>query len=221
MDVIIRSFPLGTPFLFFAGDYMPNEIEQFKTCNKCLKSFPATTECFYARETKLRSYCKECYKKTIKTNYENTKKSAREYYHKHKDERAKYYLENRERLIKYSREYHKKIKNTFKYKEKQKIKLYARLARGKSLKHSFRLEQWIQCLQYFNHKCCYCGSAGELQHEHFIPLAKGGEYTKGNIVPACGPCNKSKGKLDFLVWYKKQPFYSLENETRITRYLNL
>jgi Restriction endonuclease len=43
--------------------------------------------------------------------------------------------------------------------------------------------------------CHYCGkkfAPEELTMDHIIPVARGGRSIKGNVVPACGACNKSK-----------------------------
>jgi 5-methylcytosine-specific restriction endonuclease McrA len=43
--------------------------------------------------------------------------------------------------------------------------------------------------------CHYCGgkfTSAELTMDHVVPLARGGESTRGNIVPACRACNQSK-----------------------------
>lgn len=36
-----------------------------------------------------------------------------------------------------------------------------------------------------------------------------------NLIPACLHCNGNKGAEDFVVWYRKQKFYSIERETLI------
>ena len=46
--------------------------------------------------------------------------------------------------------------------------------------------------------CHYCGKKfppKQLTMDHVVPLARGGQSTKGNIVPACRICNRDK-KLD-------------------------
>jgi 5-methylcytosine-specific restriction endonuclease McrA len=60
----------------------------------------------------------------------------------------------------------------------------------------------------FDNSCAYCGSTAHLIVEHFIPRAKGGPHTLGNIVPACQRCNVSKRDHDPEDWYRKQPFYT-------------
>lgn len=41
--------------------------------------------------------------------------------------------------------------------------------------------------------CIYCGSAGPLTLYHVIPRSRGGLDIPENLVPACLPCNSSKG----------------------------
>ncbi len=43
--------------------------------------------------------------------------------------------------------------------------------------------------------CHYCGkkfAPAELTMDHVVPLARGGESSRGNIVPACRDCNRDK-----------------------------
>lgn len=46
----------------------------------------------------------------------------------------------------------------------------------------------------FKNKCVYCGETKKLQGDHLVPEENGGAYCKGNIVPACGPCNHERNK---------------------------
>lgn len=69
--------------------------------------------------------------------------------------------------------------------------------------------RWVE----FGHACAYCGSSGDLQIEHVVPISKGGEHHLGNIVPACQGCNLSKRSADVETWYRSQSFF---NETRWT-----
>ena len=73
--------------------------------------------------------------------------------------------------------------------------------------------------EYFNNSCAYCGAKCELEQEHFIPVTKGGEYTKNNIITACRSCNASKGNRDFDEWYKNKDFYNKDRENKIKQYL--
>jgi hypothetical protein len=50
----------------------------------------------------------------------------------------------------------------------------------------------------YNFRCGYCGvseaeSGGELNIDHFRPLAQGGTVSLSNLVYACSTCNRFKG----------------------------
>ena len=36
--------------------------------------------------------------------------------------------------------------------------------------------------------------------DHVVPISKGGQHTKDNLVPACAYCNGSKNDRPLLVW---------------------
>lgn len=109
---------------------------------------------------------------------------------------------------------------------KDKVRLIAaksvqkRIATKNMLPNDFNIAEWENCMLHFHNKCAYCGCEKKLSQDHFIPLSKGGEYTKNNIVPACTKCNSSKNNKSFFDWYPKQPFYSKRREQRILKYLN-
>lgn len=54
--------------------------------------------------------------------------------------------------------------------------------------------------------CHYCGGEGGTV-DHVIPHSQGGPNRKENCVPACGPCNRKRGKLMNGAGYK--PFANL------------
>jgi hypothetical protein len=64
----------------------------------------------------------------------------------------------------------------------------------------FTREDWKIALEFFGHRCAFCGSEGPLHQEHFFPLGYDGPHTAGNIVPACATCNESKGTRDPKSW---------------------
>jgi 5-methylcytosine-specific restriction endonuclease McrA len=56
-----------------------------------------------------------------------------------------------------------------------------------------------EILARWKHTCAYCG--GVATHlDHVEPLSKGGTDTEANIVPACAPCNLSKGAKTLAEW---------------------
>lgn len=54
-------------------------------------------------------------------------------------------------------------------------------------------------LSLFDGRCAYCPAPADTW-DHVQPLARGGRTVPGNIVPACRPCNASKGKKALEVW---------------------
>ena len=48
--------------------------------------------------------------------------------------------------------------------------------------------------------CSYCGVVGEMTLDHVVPISRGGVHGVSNLVPACGPCNFSKGQKLLVEW---------------------
>lgn len=59
-------------------------------------------------------------------------------------------------------------------------------------------QQWEAIKATYKQRCAYCGKRRPLTLDHVIPLAKGGNHTASNVVPACRPCNGRK-------WIKDAP----------------
>ena len=82
----------------------------------------------------------------------------------------------------------------------------------------YTLEQWQECLEFFDYKCAYSGkpiNKSNVNVEHIIPISKGGTSNITNIVPALDSVNKSKNNKDMLSWYKEQPYFSEERLNKI------
>jgi 5-methylcytosine-specific restriction endonuclease McrA len=70
--------------------------------------------------------------------------------------------------------------------------LRRRLALGTS-EHPLTSTQWLEILNEHKRRCFYCKErTSPLTMDHVIPLSKGGEHTKTNVVPACPSCNSKK-----------------------------
>lgn len=112
----------------------------------------------------------------------------------------------REREYKDSRRSYKKdYMKTPKGKEIIKNRLTRRTNRKLGVDATLTLADWRKALAYFDNKWAYCGELLDIVHqEHFIPLSKGGGYTKNNIVPACKTCNQKKRNLNPLDWLVMQ-----------------
>jgi 5-methylcytosine-specific restriction endonuclease McrA len=54
--------------------------------------------------------------------------------------------------------------------------------------------EWTAIKAAYGQRCAYCHTKPKrLTQDHVIPLAKGGNHTASNVVPACQPCNSRKG----------------------------
>lgn len=216
-------------------------MSETKICSQCGISKPKTTEYFYKREVNKDGYykrCKECMLAYDKEYREKQKKSLLEYrieykktnkdIIKEKDKKRyivnavknlknkkKYYIENKSKISEYKKKY-RQINL-----DKLRVINNQREAKKKLLPYNYTSAQWGHTKEYFDFKCAYCGKeSNKLAQEHFIPLIKCGEYTKNNIVCACGSCNSSKNDKNFFDWFPEQPFYSKERELKILKFLN-
>ena len=151
--------------------------------------------------------------KEMRENWEFNNKEKRSQYHK------EWYQANKKRKRQNERKLYLKSEKHRKYKlELCKIRNH----RKRSVISDFTTSEWEICKTFFDNRCCYCGGdCDELQQEHFVPVAKGGAYTKANMIPACGSCNSSKNDSDFHDWYPKQKGYSEERKIKILNYLRI
>ncbi len=71
----------------------------------------------------------------------------------------------------------------------------ARIRRERQKARELRKTQWWKNL-VGRGLCHYCGGrfpAAQLTLDHVVPLARGGDSSKGNCVPSCDSCNQEKG----------------------------
>jgi 5-methylcytosine-specific restriction endonuclease McrA len=64
--------------------------------------------------------------------------------------------------------------------------------------------QWRAICEAHGYCCAYCGAEDKLTLDHVVPLARGGLDEPSNVVPACGPCNASKGAKLLNEWRGKR-----------------
>jgi len=154
-----------------------------KHCSKCGKEKHILE--FYQHPGMLDGHCnscKECIKQRVRERYrDNVDKGA------HILQCKLWRHRNPERVKGYKRKWNKANK---KYK---KMHQHMRRALMAELPNDLTAEDWREVLELFGHKCAYCDAEAELlEQDHFIPVAMGGGYERGNILPACPSCNRRK-----------------------------
>lgn len=179
-----------------------------KKCVYCLdiKDFSL----FKSDKNKLYQWCLDC--------EDIAKNRKREY--------DKEYLQSN---LKSKREYYKKWKlqggNSI-----RKINEQKRRSIKNNLLHDFTNNDWHDCLNYFNNSCAYCGMSTEesfkvfnisLHQEHVIPVSKGGDYTRLNIIPSCNSCNSVKNNRSFDKFFEIHVPFTQERYDNIKKYFNL
>lgn len=115
-----------------------------------------------------------------------------------RDEEARraraWYVANHERALIYRRRY-----SLLNPEKRAEAHARRRAAKRNAPINDFTAIQWRGVLEYFDYRCAYCGQPSDtLTQEHMQPLSRGGSHTQDNIVPACGPCNRSKSARTLL-----------------------
>jgi len=88
-----------------------------------------------------------------------------------------------------------------------------RAMKERLLDRDFGTQEARRTLEYFSQVgiegCIYCGSKKVERWDHLVPVSSGGGTVVGNMVPACQPCDDSKGPKDYRTWLagsaKKNP----------------
>jgi len=122
---------------------------------------------------------------------------------------ARRYIARKEEFLAYFKEYYKanaeKIKArsaAWSKKNPSKVHLYSvstrkkRMAAIKMTKNPVTAEELDAIKKAAKGQCRYCGKKRKLTFDHIVPLARGGEHSKCNIVMACHSCNCSKNAQD-------------------------
>lgn len=92
---------------------------------------------------------------------------------------------------------HSKYSKTEKGKANKQRVSSKRRTKEKNIINTLTAQEWVDILKEYKFKCAYCGKEFTLfdkaTKDHVIPISKGGNNTKENVVPACQSCNSKKG----------------------------
>lgn len=133
-------------------------------------------------------------------NKEKILKKRKENYYDKQDKNIKYSIlwnsENSERRSEICKRYAKKHNKTEKWKANQQRTNFKKRNRMKNIINTLTSNEWLDILKEYDYKCAYCGRDFDENNlptrDHVMPISKGGDNTKENIVPACRSCNCKK-----------------------------
>ena len=174
-----------------------------KVCTTCKveKSF----DNFYKDKRKkdgLHPRCKNCHNITTKNYYVNNlevvKQRQKNYRINNKDKlnviNQNWRDNNRDRIARTSSAW---AKNNV-----EKRRGYWQRYHSQKVSNAFEISN-SEIEKLYKSDCFYCGTSENITLDHVIPLSRGGKHSVGNIVPACGRCNSSKGSKTIIEWRSK------------------
>ena len=94
-----------------------------------------------------------------------------------------------------------------------------RLTQIEASVHPLTPREWRAIVRLYAGLCAYCGKPWKTKRsrkpsmDHVIPLAKGGEHRKDNVVPTCWPCNRTKGAETWIPRIPVSPISVLVQQT--------
>lgn len=109
-----------------------------------------------------------------------------------KEYNQKYLIANRGKINAYNRQWTKTERGKM-VKQRGNI---ARRAKERNIINILTLQEWLNILEKYNHRCAYCDIEFDCENlptkDHLIPISRGGHNIKENVVPACQSCNSRK-----------------------------
>lgn len=138
------------------------------------------------------------YRKNRERNNERVKEWYAANPDKQREKNRRYYWANVERLREMCNENGRRHRSEQHGTPKQRLKEVQAKARRRArlaeVEVALTNSEWLEIVEFHGGKCVYCGCVPEtLEMDHVVPISKGGGHTKENVVPACKPCNSSKG----------------------------
>ena len=178
----------------YMKEYRENNIEKIKEYNKQ-----------YRIENKERRNKKS--KQWREDNPEKRKEYGEQWLKDNPEYSKQYYQKNKERMDKQHKQWKKDNPKNIKKTQKKYFKTdkgkatsqrghYNRRAKELKCINTLTAQEWINILKEYKFKCAYCGKEFNLfdkpEKEHVIPISKGGNNVKENVVPSCRSCNSKK-----------------------------
>ena len=172
--------------------------------------------------------------------YESNKEAKAEYQRRYRERnkeaiaerRKQRYEQNKEIILEQCKKYretHKEAKAEYnkQYKQSPKGQVIAfnsdirRRAKEQAQGNGITVEQWKECMSFFNWQCAYSGitlSKETRSLDHIEPINKGGVNEIWNVVPMYRAYNSRKQDKDMLEWYTEQPYFSQDRLDKIYKW---
>jgi 5-methylcytosine-specific restriction endonuclease McrA len=180
-------------------------------CSKCGINYPRTKEFFIPCKgytDGLTRWCRKCSAKN--RNKWRKENMFRENHTPAAIERRKRYkksIKGKVSANKYSKnhpevEWRKGKMWRLKHPEQVAHSKRIRRERMNGVLKTLTFNEWEDILKNFEYECVYCGRKEKITLDHLVPITKGGDHTKDNVVPACLSCNASKNNKLLEDWLK-------------------
>lgn len=154
-----------------------------KTCRKCnTKRDELSFRSNPKVKSGLHSWCRPCEREECR----KWRESHREYW------KARYHLYDKHGLRPPRKRVYRSSTTPERRRKLRQFTSALRRARILSVICSLTNQEWEKIKESTGYRCVYCGLKLPLTMDHLIPISKGGEHSKSNIVPACKPCNVRK-----------------------------
>jgi len=127
-----------------------------------------------------------------KDNPESWKRSGEKY---NKTEKGKINIQKKNKKMQ-EKGYFKEWQKTEKGKANSQRGHVKRQAKEKNIINTLTAKEWEDILEKHNYRCAYCGIEFDCENlptkDHVMPISKGGNNVRENIIPACKSCNSKK-----------------------------
>lgn len=131
-------------------------------------------------------------------NPEKEKKRHRRYDEAHREKRRLAISKSREDNPEHHRALRRKWRQANLEAARERCRTYWHRKRAQRSDDSLLVDWYAEQIRTM--PCEYCGSEENITVDHVVPISKGGAHSIENIVPACQPCNSSKGAKPLEEW---------------------
>ena len=158
-----------------------------------------------------KEYYNEKSKQWYLAHKEEIKEKNKQYYIDHKKEMKKYFKQHRIDHSEERKEYNTQWNLNHLEQRKKYCKKYRKTPEGKAaiqrgnikrrerernIVNTLTAKEWEDILEQYDYRCAYCGVEFNCElfphKDHVIPISKGGDNVKENVVPSCQSCNSKK-----------------------------